>query len=321
MPHIQQKTARVFAGLLSLVLLLSGCNANPPENANPIAEESTTALTFTDALDNLVTVNRPQRVVAVLGSFAEAWTQAGGQLVGVTDDAVNERHMELGEDIVLLGGTKNPSLEEIFSLSPDFVILSKDIGGHIELYEALRQADIPAAVFHVDRLEEYLHLMDIFTQITGQRALYENIALPAKLQAEETIAACKGKQPPTVLFIRAFSSGFKAKNSDSMTGAMLKDLGAVNIADSDDSLLEELSMEAIIENDPDFIFVTTMGSDEEKSMALLTEQLILNPAWNGLTAVKNGQYYQLPRELFHYKPNSRWGESYEYLAQLLYGEE
>ena len=26
----------------------------------------------------------------------------------------------------------------------------------------------------------------------------------------------------------------------------------------------------------------------------------------------------LPRELFHYKPNARWGESYAYLAKILY---
>ena len=45
-----------------------------------------------------------------------------------------------------------------------------------------------------------------------------------------------------------------------------------------------------------------------------------NPAWPGLQAVQNGRYLLLPKELFHYKPNARWGESYAYLAKILYPE-
>ena len=28
----------------------------------------------------------------------------------------------------------------------------------------------------------------------------------------------------------------------------------------------------------------------------------------------------LPKDLFHYKPNNRWGESYQYLGEILYPE-
>ena len=38
----------------------------------------------------------------------------------------------------------------------------------------------------------------------------------------------------------------------------------------------------------------------------------------GLTAVKQDRLILLPKELFHYKPNARWGESYAYLAKILY---
>ena len=45
-----------------------------------------------------------------------------------------------------------------------------------------------------------------------------------------------------------------------------------------------------------------------------------DPAWSSLTAVKEGRYLFLPQELFHYKPNERWDESYEYLAKIIYPE-
>ena len=37
--------------------------------------------------------------------------------------------------------------------------------------------------------------------------------------------------------------------------------------------------------------------------------------------VKNNNYHVLEKELFHNKPNNRWGESYKILADILYGEQ
>ena len=106
-----------------------------------------------------------------------------------------------------------------------------------------------------------------------------------------------------------------------MIGTMLQALGCRNIADSEDSLLDNLSMEVIIREDPDFIFVTTLGASTEAAEKILAEGIQSNPAWKDLSAVKNGRFIWLPKNLFHYKPNHRWGESYEILADILYGEE
>ena len=51
-----------------------------------------------------------------------------------------------------------------------------------------------------------------------------------------------------------------------------------------------------------------------KSVTLVTNQSQL------ATAVKNGNLVVLPKELFHYKPNDRWDDSYEYLAKIIYPE-
>ena len=60
-----------------------------------------------------------------------------------------------------------------------------------------------------------------------------------------------------------------------------------------------------------------MGS-EKKALSYLDSLIAENPAWQELSAVKEGRYVVLPKELFHYKPNARWGESYGYLAEILY---
>ena len=99
--------------------------------------------------------------------------------------------------------------------------------------------------------------------------------------------------------------------------AILADIGADNVA-AGNPALEELSLEAIIAADPQFLFVVTMGSDEEKALAAFDALLASNPAWGTLAAVQEGRVYVLPRELFHYKPNARWAESYAYLYELLF---
>ncbi len=93
---------------------------------------------------------------------------------------------------------------------------------------------------------------------------------------------------PKILFIRTSrQAGVKAKQSEgSVGGEILKDLGCVNIADSDTSLLDDLSLEAIVVADPDYIFVTTQGNDTDAAIRNIDKLLTSNPAWSSLTAVK-----------------------------------
>ena len=78
-------------------------------------------------------------------------------------------------------------------------------------------------------------------------------------------------------------------------------------------------MEAILQEDPDFILVVPMG-DSAAAVEALKASVEADPAWSTLSAVKEGCYRVLDQELFHYKPNSRWAESYQVLYDILYGE-
>ena len=113
---------RVFC-LCAALMLLCSCTAEKKTapQTNPMAE-------FTDDLGREVAVYSVDHVVSLYGSYAEAWTLAGGALVGATSDAVDERKMDLGEARVV-GSVKSPDLETILALDPDFVILSADLSG------------------------------------------------------------------------------------------------------------------------------------------------------------------------------------------------
>ena len=62
-----------------------------------------------------------------------------------------------------------------------------------------------------------------------------------------------------------------------------------------------------------------MQSDDAEQ--ILEETLLKNPAWASLTAVKEDRCYVMDSSLYNMKPNARWGEAYEQLADILYPAE
>ena len=316
---------RLFTVLAAAVLLLTACapgegDASAPTSSAGVEQSAQGTCTFTDSLGNTVELEQPpKRVAALLGSYAETWLLAGGEVVAVTQDAYDERGLELPEDTVNLGANQQPDLEALFAAEPDLVLLTPDLDGQMGLKDSLAAAGIPAAWFKVETFDDYLNMLKICTDLTGRSDLYQKNGLDIQSGIDAAIASVPEGEGPTVLLLRAYSSGVRAKNSDSIAGAMLKDLGAVNIADSNSGLLEDLQMESILAADPEFIFVTTMGASQEAALKSLDELLHSDPAWQTLTAVKEGRVEVLPKDLFHYKPTARWGESYQMLAELMYG--
>lgn len=274
------------------------------------------SVAVTDAFGNSVNLTPDARVVSCYGSFADCWLLSGGSLVGATDDAVEEGIVS-SDTVSVVGTVKNINLERIVALQPDYVILSADLAAHLKLKEALQAAKIPHGYFRVDTFSDYKALMGQFCAVNRREDLYQIHVS----DVEEAISALMEKIPKntekTVLLLRVYSTGMKAKSDDNLAGQILKEFGLVNIADGNPSLLEDLSVEKIILEDPDYVVALAMG-EQEAADEFLRQNVENNPAWAGLTAVKNGAYFMLPKELFHYKPNERWAESYEYLAKRIY---
>lgn len=316
---------RKLVTILSLCLMvcfcLTACGGNQQASEDQTA--SAEAYTFTDALGQEITVNNPQRVVSLMGSFSEIWVLAGGAdtLVGTSFDTVDNRDLGLPENIANVGTYQDPNIEEILALEPDLVLLSSETtrtDSHVALKDALSSAGITAAYFSVTHFEDYLNMLKICSDITGNADAYQTNGIAVQEEIEQIIADNKLETEPDVLLMITFSGGIRAQSSDTMTGKMLADLGCHNILDDNPSLLKDFSVENIIETDPDYIFVIPMGNDDALAEKNLKESVESNPAWSSLTAVVNDRYILLPKDKFLYKPNANWADSYAYLTDLLH---
>ena len=335
---MKRKLTTILSLCLTASLILAGCGNGAASQESAGAEtsaavessakaEKTAAkeagpVTFTDAMGQEITVENPQRVVALMGSFAEIWTLAGGAdtLVGVTDDAFDDRDFVNKDQVESVGSFQSPNVEQIVALNPDLVLLSAETKGtdsHVALKDALADAGITAAYFSVTHFEDYLAMLKTCTDITGDAEAYKTNGTDVQEKIESIIEKNKTDEAPSVLLMITYSGGIRPQTSDSMTGKMLADLGCKNVLDDNPSLLKDFSVEKIVEVDPDYIFVIPMGNDDAAAEAALKENVESNPAWSSLTAVENDRYIILPKDKFLYKPNARWAESYTYLTEEL----
>lgn len=318
---------RIFCLLLSCALLF-GCSPAVEPSA-PSVESATpsppvdSSVSFQDSVGNNISLTgKPQNVAVLFSSYAEIWQLAGGEVSMTVGEAVERGFATDDARLVDDSAGKTIDTELLLSYSPDLVIGSADIAGQVEAAEITRNAGIPTALFHVETFNDYLKVLKICTNITGESELYESNGTVVAEEIETTLTATAGiENHPKILFVRAGSSAssVKAKTADQhFAAAMLDELGAENIADAAPILADGLSLEEVILQDPNYIFVTAMG-DEDASKAYILE-LFATEGWKDLTAVRENRYVFLPKDLFHFKPNARWADAYRYLAELLYPE-
>ena len=274
----------------------------------------------TDDLGRSVTITQTGRTASLVGSLAQIWMLAGSGVVAAPDDAWVDLKLDLSEDAVNLGKINNLSMEKLLASKPDWVIASPNVRQDVSWKETLESGGIPTAYFQVYSFSDYLHVLDVFTDITGRKDLYKKYGADVEEDIKKTLSRNR-TDSPKVLCLLASNSYLKAKNSDSsVMGAMLSDLGCINLADSESSLLENLSIEYILKENPQYIFITQRGDDVEGMKKFVEKYFDEHPLWKELSAVKEGRVYFMDKALYNLKPNHRWGEAYSKLQEILLDE-
>ncbi len=314
---MNKKSIIVSIVFVVLVILISG---TVETNRQP--SDSGTYLTFTDSESNIIELShKPQKTAVLFSSLAECWLEAGGEIYATVGETTQRGFAREDTELVDTGAGKTIDKEKLVMLKPDFVIASADIPAHREVASFLKKAGIPVALMRMDTFEDYLVILKVLAKITDNSENYKKYGENAQLQIEKIISEKKRTDGPKVLFIRSGSSANSAKAKkadDNFAAKILEDLGCVNIADRAEVLLDGLSAEEILRENPDYIFVSVMG-DYENSKAYM-ENLLRTKEYAELDAVKNKKVYFLPKELFQYKPCGRWAESYRYISSILNNE-
>lgn len=305
---------------LAMCMLLTGCAANSSSEVPSDAAQS--AVTFTDDLGRTVTLPPPEKAAALLGSFAQVWMLAGGTVCAAPEEAWKDLELELAEDTANLGQINQMNMELLITTQPDFILASSNNKNQLEWKDTLEATGIPMAYFDIADFDDYLRLLRLCTDLTGQPERYEQYGASVQQEIDEVLAQSRQRleqeEAPVVLSLTASASTVRAKKSEgNVLGEMLRSLGCVNLADTEESLLEDLSIEYILQEDPDYIFIVQRGDNTQAVKDHVAQMMAGHPAWSQLTAVQNGRLYFMDKNLYNLKPNHRWGEAYRGLEDIL----
>ena len=223
----------------------------------------------------------------------------------------------ISEETVSLGDMDHVSLEAIAALEPDLLIVFSTDPAQKALGEAAEGIGIRVLYTNIDDFDDYEAVMKDLTAETGRDDLYKKNVADVAEAIEEIIGSVpEDAKEGTYLLLHVSATKSKVEKNDYFASEIFNNLGLTNIA-ADDSSFDDLSIEQIVTADPDYIFVVPRG-DEKKAMASFDELFTGQAAWESLSAVKNGKYYLLSKDLFGLKPNDKWAETYKAAFELLY---
>lgn len=275
----------------------------------------------------IVLDSKPQKTAILFSSYAEIWSDCGGEIAVTVGDSVKRGFAPETAVLVNDGAGLKIDMEILLAEEPDFVVVTPDLSAQAEAVEVLSEMGIPTAAFREESMEDYLYILKIFSEILENKEVYEQKGIQVAEDIDSILDSVNSylketkNDPVDYLLLRAGSgaSSTKAKTAeDHLACAMLDTLGAHNIADEAGDLAEELSLESILISQPDVIFIVPQG-DEEAARAYMDE-VLSSEGWNALDAVMQDRVIFLDKELFGYKPNDRWAEGYKELCTVLYPE-
>ena len=327
--RVTKKVVSFIILLLSALILLAGCNeqAGQGEQGEAVADSSASngdqvskfPLTIIDSANRSVTFEEsPQRIVTVNPADMEIIYALGGEVVGRPQKSFGEVRPPEAAAAEDVGRPAVVNFEKISALKADMFV------GHSRLnindVPTLEALNLNVVLTQGDSVAEIVDLIAMYGSILDKRE--QATALINKIE-QKVAEVSEGSQTRDVKALILFGTPGEtmAALPQSLGGNLFELVGVENIYKGMPGLktyptYAQLSLERILEADPDVIYFMSIGDDIKPFEQFQTEMSHL-PVWNELKAIKNDKLVNLPYELFGTNPGPRIIESLQFLKDSL----
>lgn len=251
----------------------------------------------------------PKRVVSLAPSITEILFAigAGDSVVGVTEfcdyppEALTKTQV----------GDSRPNLEAILALEPDLVLAMEVIRD--DVLKTLQQLKIPLFILEAKSLEHvYAHIKTLgrmLDRVQEANALAHSMRQDIQAIGDRTSSLPK----PRVLYV-LYSQPFITVGPGSFIHQLLEFAGGDNIAKDVGQAYPRLSMEVVMQKDPEILLFPSMGGkgSPESDRDQWTR-------WDTMTAVKNDRLHFVPWALIS-RPGPRLVQGLAALAKVIHPE-
>lgn len=283
-------------------LLMTGCQSTSgSEDTNEVAN-----------------VAEEKTVVVATVSGTQVLDRLDAEVVGIptTQMEIPEQYKGLPE----VGQAMSPDLEIVASLEPDLFVMDNSFKESVE--ESLKEYDLNTFFLKTGTYTEYVQSIEELGKAINKEE--EATELVNELKEAQTAAANKkSDKSPTVAIIFGAGENFMLATETSYLGDLVKSIGATNIASNIDGAAEsayvQLSLEQVLQQNPDYVLRFAHGNLEETKKSF-DEAFDKNPAYQELDAVKNNKVVDLDPSVFNVSANLKVKDALTSLGDILYGE-
>lgn len=297
-----------------VVIFFTGCGAEKVESV----PDKVFAVIDDDAGRKIYLEKKPERIAVTSASFLEPLHEVGGNIVGRPDSKNNMP--DWAKDISSVGHVYQIDVEKLLACTPDLVIINK--GMNEKLLDVLEQNKIPALVLDMKTYDDVKREVKIFAQLTENVDAGEKIINGMDAEIKSVLDSTP-KKNLRVAILHSTAQGLTVQLDGSIAGCVVKMFGWENVAAGMTPLENNpdaapYSMETLAAQNPEIIFVTSMGNvDEIKSN--MEKSIAENSAWQTIGAIKNNRLYYLPQNLFLLSPSLRYPDAVKFIANLIDG--
>lgn len=305
------KSRLLFLSIIALVasFVLAGCSSV----ANlPIIGKY--PMTLRDSYDREVRITRlPKRIISLAPSNTEIVFALGlgDRVVGVTE--VDNYPAEVAS-IEKVGGFQGPNMEKILAAKPDLVLADSLTGE--EVVNQLTNAGIAVLAIRSDSVADVLAHIELVGQALDAGKVAQQLV--AEMQARLDAVGAKIKDLPEsekpLLYYEIWNDPLLSAGPNTFVNELIAQAGGRNVMADALSPWPEVSLESLIEKNPDVIVCAHFAQsvDDVKARA----------NWQTVSAIKNGRVFVLDavqQDIFN-RPGPRIIEAVEALAKMLHPE-
>lgn len=294
--------------------MLIGCSAKGDEKASATkTEKGKEKIEITDLSGRKVTFDKvPESFATLSMGDMDIIHALGGKIVGRPDTKLT-----LPEELrkaQVIGNAHQPNFEQIASLKPDVLVANNGFQKNVPTVEGQGTQVIISSANSVQDIQKNIELY-------GTVMKKEDKAKEINQKMNDQMKKYEKKSDVKALLVYGAPGTYLAALPTSLSGDILEKTGGKNIASDFPETKEypqyaQLSVERIIEANPDVIYLITHGDPKSVKKAFEGE-MMKNEAWKNLEAVKQNRVVILPPDLFGSNPGTKVTEAMDFMYKSI----
>jgi len=284
------KLTAILLSILMLTVFVVGCSSQNGEVAESdesktekVVETPSFPLKLIDDAGREVEVKKePERIISLAPSNTEILFALGlgDKVVGATDFCDYPEEAKSKDKI---GGFSDPNIEKIIELKPDLIL---GTGMHQKIIQQLEDVGLTIFILDPKGIDDVLKSIGTVGTLTGQTDASEKLVTEMNEKINEVkgkVADLTNEQKPLVYY-EVWNDPIMTVGPGALMYEIIEMVGGQNIAADFKEEYPQLSLEVLIEKDPQVI-IASAGSMSAPG------KVKERKGWEDISAVKEGKVY------------------------------